>query len=366
MRRKWRWGLLALALLLDLVLVTQSAQATKKSKGLILDNARQYYSVKTIKGFIRRVHAGGGTFIQLHLTDDQRYGVESKTLNQTTQNARHKGDVYYNRKTGLAFLSKKQLRSLVVYGHKRHVEVIPEIDTPGHAKALIKLLKTSSKANQKLAAQMTHKNELNLQSAKTAPFVKKLLGEYTGLLYRGQHLAIGGDEYSSSSAASQPNAVNYTNALNRYVNGKGLKTAMWNDGLLKADLKKIDHNILVTYWSYDGETNSAKLIKQHRKVRATLPELNQAGFQTINANSWYLYVITKPVTFKKSNVNYWKNDLRKNWNPQVWDKTYHQSLAQSSNNVGSAISIWGDGKKTYSQTQVVSKTAPFLTTYFKK
>ncbi|WP_338230901.1 family 20 glycosylhydrolase [Lactiplantibacillus paraxiangfangensis] len=363
---KWRWGLLTLTLILGISLMTQSAQATKKSKGLILDNARQYYSVKTIQGFIRRVHAGGGTFIQLHLTDDHRYGVESKTLNQTTKNARHKGSVYYNRKTKLAFLSKKQLRSLIVYGHKRHVEVIPEIDTPGHAKALVKLLKTSSATNKKLAKQVTTGNEMNLRSAKTAPFVKKLLGEYVGLLYRGQHMAIGGDEYSASTATHQPNTVKYTNTLNRYLNKKHLKTTMWNDGLMRADLKKIDHNILITYWSYDGENDDPKQVKLHRKIRPTLPQLNKAGFQTINANFWYLYVITKPATFKKANVSYWKNDLKKNWNVQVWDKTNPQDLAKSSKNIGSAISIWGDGKKTYSQAQVVSKTAPFLTAYFKQ
>lgn len=363
---KWGRWLLALTIILGGGLWCQPAAAAKQTKGLILDNARQYYSVKTIKTLIRRVHAGGGTFLQLHLTDDSRYGVESKVLGQTTKNARHKGDVYYNRKTKLAFLSKRQLRSLVVYGHQRKVEVIPEIDTPGHTTALLKLLRTSGAANRRLAGEISHNNELNLHPAATTTFVKKLLGEYTGLLYRGQHLAIGGDEYSATTAASQPTTVSYTNALNRYLNGKGLKTTMWNDGLMKADLKRIDHNIRVTYWSYDGETNKAQLIKEHRRVRATLPELNRAGFQTINANFWYLYVITKPATFKAGNVRYWQNALKRDWTPQVWDKTSHQDLAKSAKNVGTAISIWGDGKKTYSQSQVLSKTKPFLTTYFKR
>ncbi|CAJ1225270.1 hypothetical protein LZY01_13890 [Levilactobacillus zymae] len=362
--RHWHiWlGLITLALTLSLGVPT--AQAATKSKGLILDNARQYYSVTTIKKFIREIHAGGGTFLQLHLTDDSRYGVESAKLGQTVKAAKKKGDVYYNRKTKLAFLSKKQLRALVVYGHQRHVEVIPEIDTPGHTTALIKLLKTSSKANRKLAQQIAHGNELNLHVSQTQRFVKSLLGEYTGLLYRGQHLAIGGDEYSSTTKATQPTAVSYTNGLNRYLNRKGLKTSMWNDGLMRADLPKLDHNILVTYWSYDGETNDAKLIQAHRQIRATLPQLNAAGFQTINANLWYLYVITRPKTFVPANVTYWQQDLTRNWTVQVWDKTSHQDLATSAKNIGSAISIWGDGKKTYSQAQVYQKTRPFLTTYF--
>lgn len=361
-RLKW---LLVLPLLLGLG-APQSTQAAIKRpvKGLILDAARQYYSVSSIKQLITTTHRGGGTFLQLHLTDDTRFGVENAHLGQTVKAARKQGDVYYNRKTKLAFLSKRQLRSLIVYGHRRHVEVIPEIDTPGHAKALIKLMKTGSAANRQLAKTIASGNELTLHSAKTLPFVKALLSEYTGLQYRGQHIGIGGDEYSATTAPHQPATVSYTNGLNRYLRSKHLRTTMWNDGLMRADLPRIDHNILVTYWSYDGETDNAQTIRAHRQIRPTLPQLNQAGFQTINANFWYLYVITRPKTFTAESVRYWQRDLTQNWTRQVWDKTNHQSLATSSRNLGSAISIWGDGRKTYSQKQVLQKTKPFLTTYF--
>lgn len=364
---RFRDWLIVLTVLTGIGAASTTAQAATKSgvKGLILDNARQYYSVGSIKKLITTVHAGGGTFLQLHLTDDTRFGVENAHLGQTVKAARKKNGIYYNRQTGKAFLSKQQLKSLVVYGHQRKVEVIPEIDTPGHTRALIGLMKTSTTANRQLATQITHQHELSLQAAQTLPFVKSLLGEYTGLLYKGQHLAIGGDEYSATTEPNQPATVRYTNGLNRYLRGKGLKTSMWNDGLMTADLAKIDHNILVTYWSYDGETNNAQTTQEHRRVRATLPALNRAGFQTINANFWYLYIITKPKTFTKTSAAYWKQDLTKHWNRQVWDKTNHQTLAKSKRNIGSAVSIWGDGQKRYTQATVLKKTRPFLTTYFK-
>lgn len=279
--------------------------------------------------------------------------------------ARKEGNTYFNPQTGLAFLSKQQLRQLVVYGHDRHVEVIPEIDTPGHSRALIKLMKTASSANRQLAKTITAGNtELDLREPQTKPFVKALLSEYVGLLYRGQHLAIGGDEYSSDTQATQPSVVSYTNYLNRYLNQQGLKTTMWNDGLMKADLKKLDHNIRITYWSFDGQTDSPTVKAQHRRVRASLPALNAAGFKTINANFAYLYVITEPNTFTKHNVAYWQKDLKENWRLNIWDNFNHRSLAKSKNNVGSAISIWGTEKRRYSQAQVLQKTKPFLTTYF--
>lgn len=368
MRKLVQWllvGVLWLGLGLSVDIAGVQAATTPKVKGLILDNARQYYSVKSIKKLIDQVQAGGGSFVQLHLTDDTRFGVESAKLGQTVKKAKKVGSTYYNRQTKLAFLSKKQLRSLIVYGHQRKIEVIPEIDTPGHSTALIKLLKSSSKANRKLAKKVAvEKSELNLKSNETKKFVKSLLSEYVGLQYPGQHIAIGGDEYSAAITASQPRVVSYTNYLNRYLIKKGLKTAMWNDGLLKADLPKLDHNILVMYWSYDGQTSNPKVIAQHRKIRATLPELNAAGMQTINANSYYLYVMTKAATFKAANVAYWKKDLVTNWQSNVWDVTNHKDLATSSRNIGSAISIWGDGRKSYTQAEVLKRTRPFLQTYF--
>ncbi|QMU08845.1 family 20 glycosylhydrolase [Levilactobacillus suantsaii] len=342
----------------------QRAQAAPQQTGLILDAARQYYSVTTLKRFIREVHVGGGRFLQLHLTDDTRFGLENAHLGQTVKAARKKGQVYYNRRNRLAFLSKAQLKTLVAYGHKHSVEVIPEIDTPGHTRALIQLLRVSSPANRKLATRIAAHHELNLHAKETLPFVKRLLGEYVGLLRPGQHLAIGGDEYSSAAQPNQPNTVTYTNGLSHYLRQHHLKTMMWNDGLMRADLPHLDHHILVTYWSYDGESASAKLSRQRRRLRATLPQLNAAGFQTINANFWYLYVITQPKTFTTANRTYWQRDLKTNWTPQIWDKTNQSARATSPNNLGSAISIWGDGKKTYSQKQVYRLTRPFLTTYF--
>jgi len=365
MHKLLKWGLFGLALFGLLMSVnTVQAATTPKVKGLVLDNARQFYSVKSIKQLIDEVQTGGGSFLQLHLTDDTRFGVENAKLGQTVKKAKKVGSTYYNRQTKLAFLSKKQLRSLIVYGHQRGVEVIPEIDTPGHSKALIKLMKTSSKANKKLAKQITYHNELKLGASKTNPFVKSLLSEYVKLQYRNQHIGIGGDEYSASTVPTQPNAVSYTNYLNRYLNQHHLKTVMWNDGMMAADLPKIDHNILVMYWSYDGQTNDAQLAAKHRQIRASLPALNAAGFQTINANYSYLYIITNAKMFKASNVDYWQKDLLTHWQSNVWDNWNHTDLATSPNNIGSAISIWGDGKKSYSQASILRRTQPFLQTYF--
>jgi len=369
MRKLGHW-LLLLATLLATLAATEApirakAPAATPVKGLILDAARQVYTVPTLKTYIRRVQAGGGTFLQLHLTDNERFGVENAHLGQTVKLAQRKHGVYYNRRTGKAFLSKRQLRELVVYGHRRQVEVIPEIDTPGHSRALITLMKHATPRTRKLVKVITNQtDELDITQPQTAPFVQKLLGEYTGLLYQNQHLGIGGDEYSSEAASTQPNVVAYTNALNRYLNRRHLQATLWNDQLMRADLPKIDHNILILYWSYDGQTADTQVAVQRRSLRASLPELNQAGFQTINANFSYLYVIASPKMFRPASVTFWQNDLATHWTPRIWDNWNHATPATSVANVGSALSIWGDGHHHYSQKTLLKRTKPFLTTYF--
>lgn len=369
MRRLCHWLLLLATCLTTLMLTTQAtraqAPAARPTKGLILDAARHFYNVPTLKAYIDMVQAGGGTFLQLHLTDNQRFGIESQRLGQTTRTARYKHGTYYNRRTGLAFLSKRQLRELVVYGHRRQVEVIPEIDTPGHSRALINLMKHGRRADRQLIRQIADQpDELDLSNRRTLAFTRSLIKEYTGLLYRGQYLGIGGDEYSTSPAAHQPNVVRYVNGLNRYLNHRRLRATVWNDQLLSADLPKLDTNLLVFYWSYDGQPGNDQVAARRRQVRASLPQLNQAGLATINANFSYLYVIANPKMFQLDNVAFWQRDLATHWTPQVWDNWDHTTLATSPLNRGSALSIWGDPQHHYSQAALLKATRPFLTTYF--
>lgn len=341
--------------------------ASKQRRGISLDCSRTYYSPDVIKKYINLLKKDKGTYLQLHLNDNERYGVESNVLNQTADNATKKRGVYYNKKTHLAFLTKRQLLDIIQYGYKNGIEVIPEIDLPGHDKSIIKLL-SYSKKGRKLVKKIKNKsgyNEMYYNRKATLSFSKKLLNEYTGMLPKGYHIIVGCDEINISDKKDQLAIVKYINSIDDFVNKRHLKLEMWNDSFHKAVLKKYHKNILINYWSLTGEVSSKKDQKDNIKMRATLPELNKEGFQTINYNNYYLYIITEPTSFTKVSKKIWSKEL-KIWKIDIWNDQSTKNLAKSSKNIGAALSIWGDYPNKYNGQQTYNKTAYFVDRFLKK
>lgn len=140
MRKRVWAGLLAALLIAVTPLSAAYADNRSVDVGLNVDVARRYYSPDSLKRMVDVVARSGGDYVQLHVCDDQNYGVESHLLGQTVKTARKdKNGAWVNPATGGRFLSKRQINELVVYAAYRNVELIPEVDLPGHATAVKRL-----------------------------------------------------------------------------------------------------------------------------------------------------------------------------------------------------------------------------------
>lgn len=124
--------------------ITHSAttqQNMRKESGLMLDTARRFYPVSVIKSFIDTLSASGGTFLHLHFSDNENFALESTLLNQRAENAKvDEQGVYINPQTNKPFLSYRQLDEIKAYAAVKNIELIPEIDSPGHMNAIFDLL----------------------------------------------------------------------------------------------------------------------------------------------------------------------------------------------------------------------------------
>lgn len=107
----------------------QGDSRSHAAAGLTLDVARRYYPVSTIKSLIRMVSRKGGRYLQLHVSDNENYGVESRILHQTVSCAACKNGIYTNPASGKKFLSSRQIKELASYASAYHVSLIPEIDS---------------------------------------------------------------------------------------------------------------------------------------------------------------------------------------------------------------------------------------------
>ncbi|SJZ61439.1 Glycosyl hydrolase family 20, catalytic domain [Pilibacter termitis] len=94
--------------------------ATEKiENGVMLDIARKFYSPDVIKQYIDLLSGKEHSFLQLHISDDENFAVESELLGQMVENATFLNGVYKNIATGKSFLSKEQLRELVSYAKEK-------------------------------------------------------------------------------------------------------------------------------------------------------------------------------------------------------------------------------------------------------
>lgn len=117
-------------------------------RGLMLDVSRHFFTVAQVKQYIDEMVKYKFNLLHLHLTDDQGWRIEIKSLPKLTQVGAWRVD-----KTGTfgsfsnpgpdeprtygGFYTQDDIRELVRYARERYVNILPEIDIPGHSLAAI-------------------------------------------------------------------------------------------------------------------------------------------------------------------------------------------------------------------------------------
>ena len=131
-------------------------------RGMHLDVARHFFSIDYLKKFIDVMALYKMNKLHLHLTDDQGWRIEIKKYPKLTEEgawrtfnsqdsdcirmAKDNPDmaldpqhiIHRNGETLYGgFYTQRQMKNLVEYAAARHIDIIPEIDMPGHMMAAI-------------------------------------------------------------------------------------------------------------------------------------------------------------------------------------------------------------------------------------
>ena len=113
-------------------------------RGMMLDTGRYLYSVEDIKSFLDTMAFYKFNVLHLHLTEDQGWRIEIKAFPKLTEvgSMRASTPVVGDRRTldgkpyG-GFYTQDDLREIVAYAAALHIDVMPEIELPGHSSAAI-------------------------------------------------------------------------------------------------------------------------------------------------------------------------------------------------------------------------------------
>lgn len=106
-------------------------------RGLMLDCSRTFVSLDYLKKTIDRMSFYKLNTLHLHLTDDQGWRLEIKKYPLLTSKGAFFAAKYNEPKEFEGFYTQAQMRDLINYAHQRHVQIVPEIEVPGHSHAAL-------------------------------------------------------------------------------------------------------------------------------------------------------------------------------------------------------------------------------------
>ena len=173
-------------------------------RGMHLDVSRHFFDVEFIKKYIDLIALHKMNYFHWHLTDDQGWRIEINKYPRLTQigSVRPGTVVGHTSDAGAehdgvehgGYYTQQQVREVVDYAAQRHITIIPEIDVPGHAAAIIAAYPEFGCGPP--AEVQTHfgifKHVL-CPTEQTFTFLDDVFREVAGL-FPGPYIHIGGDE----------------------------------------------------------------------------------------------------------------------------------------------------------------------------
>ena len=229
-------------------------------RGMQLDCARHFFSADFVKKFIDILALHNMNTFHWHLTDDQGWRLEQKRHPELTKiGAVRSGTVIGNNSDvddGIpygGFYTRQQVREIVEYAKERYIKVIPEIDVPGHAMAILA-------AHPELGCtggpyHVGHKwgvynDVLCVGNPATYELMKDILDEVMEL-FPSETIHIGGDETptvrwqqcTKCKILASPQGY-FTKKITDYLEQKGHYAVCWDESLEKG----IDQQTMIMSW----------------------------------------------------------------------------------------------------------------------
>lgn len=256
-------------------------------RGFMLDIARHFFDKHTIMRLIELASLHKMNYFHLHLSDDQGFRFESEKYPRLQEVAsRRKGTIL---KDGTidgiphyGYLKKEDLKEIVAFADKFHIEIIPEIDMPGHMNALLAAYPDliCEGVNEKPEVRTSwgiSKNILCAGNEKTYSMLEDLLLEIIDI-FPSRYIHLGGDEAPKDNWRHCPRCqekirkenlqdeealqAHFTNHFQKFLAEHGKTAIIWNDGLHPT----LNPEILIEHWKAGTRKKTVKAANSGRRV----------------------------------------------------------------------------------------------------
>ncbi|MEQ1964195.1 family 20 glycosylhydrolase [Xenorhabdus khoisanae] len=244
-------------------------------RGVMLDSARHFLPIESIKRQLEGMAAAKINVFHWHLTDDQGWRFASEHYPKLQQLA----------SDGL-FYSKAQMQEVVVYASSLGIRVVPEIDFPGHASAIAVAYPELISARGTYEMQRgwgVHKPTLDPSNPKVHQFADTLIGEVAAI-FPDPYIHIGGDEVDTSQWQA-------SDKIQAFMQEKGLKDPYALHTWFNQELEKIlaKHGRKMVGWDEIYHPSLPRsVVIQSWQGQDSLGKTAADGYQGILSTGFYL------------------------------------------------------------------------------
>lgn len=291
-------------------------QPAYKWRAFMLDESRNFKGEEIVKGLLDQMALLKLNIFHWHLVDDQGWRIEIKKYPLLTEIGAWRDSTQINFPKGTrwggttyapyahgGFYSQEDVKEIVAYAAKRHITVVPEIEMPGHASAIIAAYPSLAAGVVKIKVPSSYGNgrkdyALNVADEKVYHFIEEVLKEVM-TLFPGKVIHIGGDEVNYEDWIKSE-AVNtlmkkegfksysdvqiyFTNRVSNFISNNGRRMMGWNEIMGNVNVAKqedfastsLAKSSIVHFWKGDP-----KLVN----------DAIEKGYDVVNSDNTYTYL----------------------------------------------------------------------------
>ncbi|MDX1357545.1 MAG: beta-N-acetylhexosaminidase [Clostridia bacterium] len=259
-------------------------------RGFMLDCARHFFTIGTIKTLLDLMSMHKLNRFHWHLTDDQGWRIEIKKYPKLTEIGSIRkesqiggrmlwGDKIYDGMPHSGFYTQDEIREIVGYAKSLHIEVMPEIDMPGHFNAALAAYPEYSCTGGPFEVGTKwgiYKDILCAGKGSSYDFIQDILNEMLPL-FPFKHIHIGGDEAPKDRWKKCPDCqalmekrgiknekmlqTHFSNKIIAFMKSRGFTVIGW-DEIVSDELEK---EAIVQYWSPFGQDRAVGSLDAGRR-----------------------------------------------------------------------------------------------------
>lgn len=294
-------------------------------RGMMVDLARDFHKLPVLYDYVDLCRFYKIRYLHLHFTDDQSYTLPSRAYPALSTPDRH--------------YTEEELKGLMAYAKARCVEIIPEIDVPGHCTSFAEGY-----------GDIFGRDGIICQSDASMEAMEVIFEELCALFEDSAYIHMGGDEASIAKWTQDEATLSAFRA--RGVDVDSMEKDALAEYLYAAFIARICNKITAcgkTPVVWEGFHESVNhMIPRNAVVMSwenfyqTTPSLQKAGFRLINCSWAPMYVVTPVAHWPLRDVYDWS--IYK-WRPVHPGSPYIQTgleIEPTKQVEGGQLLAWGD------------------------